>query len=64
MLYIYRDGVISSEELAVFDVQDVDQYYYHGQHAVDQVIFYYCFMPDRILVVNTLTNDEGLLGIT
>ena len=49
--------MISSEELAVFDVQDVGQYYY-GQGGVDQVIFYYCFMPDGILVVITQLGDN------
>ena len=60
MLYICRDGMISSAELAVFDVQDVGQsYYYHGQHGMDQVIFVivlYCCMPDRVLVVDCTVN--------
>ena len=39
----YRDGMISSEELAVFDVQNVGQsYYYHGQD-IDQVNLFVVF---------------------
>ena len=36
---LYRDGTISSEELAAFDAQDVGQHYdyYHGQYGTDQV---------------------------
>lgn len=50
----YRDGMISSEELVVFDVQDIDpSYYYHAQH-IDQVNYYYyyclwCCMPDVVM---------------
>ena len=49
----YRDGMISSEELAVFDVQDVDPSYYYQQH-IDQVkyCYYYCLwycIPDVVI---------------
>ena len=44
--------MISSEELAVFDVQSVDQsYYYHGQH-IDQVSIF-------IITRQMLQHHEG-----
>jgi len=36
VLLCYRDGVISSEQLALLDAQDVYNYY-HSQHDIDQV---------------------------